>query len=434
MKRLIFAVTLAAVGVVMAQEAVVPEAQSQEKCMIEEKDVNTMMDEFIASKGWCEGLNTKADGSKFFIAKGFGVIQAAKGSQGYIDSRVNAFNKAMLDAKKQMVEYLGVDIATETEKAYAEGSAVNPNPTEFEEVAGKLKQFLYAKINKKLAEEGIDPIKNPAAAKAALGKQLNSEEYKKFITTMARAKVIGFQASCTFEGVPSSGKGEIGVVAIWSPKLQAMASSIVTGAPVPPMGAKRPIRDQISNDSATLISTFGVQQKIDESGDLVLVAFGQAGGISESKMSAKAAQSKARLNAIAALREFAGEQVAVALDSLTAETVEEFENGAETYENESAMREKIAAIATKMNIAGIAPLKNYNFKHPVNGKTVYGAVVTWCPKQAEQAKMLKRTMANPTATSDALRPKSVEDTTTTQPTANNNAYQAAGQGADDDAF
>ena len=433
MKRLIFAVSLAVVGVVMAQEATpAPEVQSQEKCAIEEKDVDTMMDEFIASRGWTEGLNTKADGSKFFIAKGSGVIQAPKDSQGYIDSRVNAFNKAMLEAKKQMVEYLGVDIATETQKAYAEGTAVNTPPTEVDEVAGKLKQLLFAKINKSLAEEGIDPIKNPEAAKAALGKQLNSEQYRKFIATMARAKVVGFQACCTFEGTPSSGKGEIGVVAIWSPKLQAMAASIVTGAPVPPVGVKRPIRDQISNDPATLISTFGVQQKIDESGNLVLVAFGQAGGVSESKMAGKAAQSKARQNAIAAMREFAGEQVAVASDTLNAETAEEFESGAEAYENEGAMKEKVAAVATKMNIAGIAPLKNYKFKHPVNGKTVYGAVVTWCPKQAGQARMLKRMMANPRATSGSLHPKAPV-APAAAPTSGR-GFNAAGQGADSDAF
>ena len=431
MKRLILAATISVAGMVMAQDAApAPEAMSQEKCAIEEKDVDTMMDEFIASKGWTEGLNTRANGSKFFIAKGSGVIQAPRNSQAYIGSRVNAFNKAMLEAKKQMVEYLGVDIATETQKSYAEGTAVNPTSTEAQEVAGKLKQFLFAKINKKLAEEGIDPIKNPAAAKAALGKQLNSEQYKKMISTMARAQVLGFQACCTFEGTPSSGKGEIGVVAIWSPKLQEMAASILTGAPVPSVGAKRPIRDQISDDPATLISTFGVQQKIDEVGDLVLVAFGQAGGVSESKMSGKAAQTKARQNAMAAIREFAGEQVAVATDTLNAETAEEFENGAEVYENESSMKEKIAATAAKMNIAGIAPLKNFKFKHPINGKTVYGSIVTWCPKQAGQARMLKQTMANPTATSGS-RPKS--GAAGAAP-ARGKGFNAAGQGADDDAF
>lgn len=441
MKKLM--ITLAAVaafGALFAQNAAAtaPETTSQEKCAIEEKDVDAMMDEYISSKGWVEGLNTKADGSKFFIAKGSGVIQAPRNSQSYIDSRVNAFNKAMLEAKKAMVEYLGVDIATDTAKEYAEGSAVNPPPPAnneealMMELADKGKKLLLKKINDELAKQGIDPAKDPAAAKAALGKQLNSEKYRKMITSVARAKVLGLQACSTFEGTPTNGKGEIGVVAIWSPKLQAMAASLVTGAPVPPVGAKKPIAQQISNDAATLISTFGVQQKIDEAGDLVLVGFGQAGAVSDSKMSGKAAQTKARANALAAIREFAGEQVAVATDTLNAETAEEFESGAEAYENESAMKEKIAASAARMNIAGVAPLKNYKFKHPINGKTVYGVALTWCPKQAVQARELKRTMANPTATSRALAPKPAAPAAA--PVAPARSFNAAGQGADADAF
>lgn len=430
-KLIISAMCLATVGYAFAQEAApAPEATSQEQCEIEEKDVDAMMGEYISSKGWVEGLNTKG-GKKFFVAKGTGVIQAPRASQQYIDSRVNAFNKAMLEAKKAMVEYLGVDIATETAKEYAEGSAVNPPPpTEGQEVAGKLKQFLYAKLNKALASEGIDPVKDPAAAKKELGKQLNSEAYKKMISTMAQAKVIGLQACCTFEGTPASDKGEIGVVAIWSDKLQQMAVSIATGCPVPSVGAKKQIAEQVSSDPKVLMSTFGVQQKIDENGDLVLVGFGQAGAISESKMSGNAAKSKARQNAMAAIREFAGEQVAVATDTLNAETSEEFESGAEVYTNESAMKEKVSAAAGRMNIAGIAPLRNVHAKHPLNGKTVYVCAVTWSPKQAGQARQLKNDMAHPTA--PAARAPAA-GAATPAPAANK-VFGNKGQGADEDAF
>ena len=140
---------MATLAPIMAQDsAPAPEATAQETCEIAEKDVDTMMDEYIASKGWNEGLNEK-NGKKFFVAKGTGVIQAPRESASYIGSRVNAYNKAMLEAKKAMVEYLGVDIATETTKEYAEGSAVNPPPpTEGEEVAGKLKKLLISKLNK----------------------------------------------------------------------------------------------------------------------------------------------------------------------------------------------------------------------------------------------------------------------------------------------
>lgn len=432
MKTIMMALAIAVAGYgVYAQEASpAPEAISQEKCEIEEKDVNTMMDEYISSRGWVEGLN-ESNGKKFFIAKASGLIQAPRNSQSYIGSRVNAFNKAMLDAKKAMVEYLGVDIATQTEKEYAEGTAVNPPaPTEGEEVAGKLKKLLYAKLNKELAEEGIDPVKDPAAAKAALGKQLNSESYKKMVSTFAQAQVVGLQACCTFEGTPKSDKGEIGVIAIWSPKLQAMAASIVTGAPVPKVGAKTRIADQVSSDPNVLISTFGVQQKIDENGDLVLVAFGQAGGVSESKMSAKGAQQKARMNAMAALREFAGEQVAVTSDMLNAETTAEFENNAEAYSDESAMKEKINAVAAKMNIAGIAPLRNFEAKHPLNGKMVYGVALTWNPKQAGLARQLKQTMAKPVVGVPTV-PTAVVAPPATAPTS---GFQNQGQGADADAF
>lgn len=428
-KLIISAMCLAVAGHAFAQEAApVPEATSQEQCEIEEKDVDAMMDEYISSKGWVEGLNTKG-GKKFFVAKGTGVIQAPRASQQYIDSRVNAFNKAMLGAKKAMVEYLGVDIATETAKEYAEGSAVNPPPpTEGQEVAVKLKKFLYAKLNKTLATEGIDPIKDPEAARKALGKQVNSEAYKKLISNMAQAKVIGLQACCTFEGGPANGKGQIGVVAIWSDKLQQMATSITTGCPVPAVGAKKPIAEQVPSDPKVLMSTFGVQQKIDENGDLVLVGFGQAGAISESTMSVNAAKSKARQNAMAAIREFAGEQVAVATDTLNAETAEEFENGVEAYTNESAMRDRISAAAGRMNIAGIAPLRNVRTKHPLNGKTVCVSVVTWSPKQAGQARLLKNSMAHPTVpaarapAADAAAP------------AANKAFGNKGHGADEDAF
>lgn len=51
MKKLVFAAACVAMGMVMAQEsAPAPEAMAQEKCAIEEKDVDTMMDEFISSK------------------------------------------------------------------------------------------------------------------------------------------------------------------------------------------------------------------------------------------------------------------------------------------------------------------------------------------------------------------------------------------------
>lgn len=437
MKRLILGMLcLTAAGAVIAQTSTVPAEETvQEKCTIEETGVQGMIDEFLAAKGWAAGENV-IGGKRFFVATGTGVIQAPRSKPAaYIGSRVNAFNKAMLEAKKNMVEFLGVSIESETEKSYQEGDFSNPEEAQAKgedpnSLAYKLKSLVHAKLDKALRAEGVDPdAANKEAAAKAAKKLLASEQYRKMVRTAAQAQVVGLQAICTFEGTPSSDKGEIGVVAIWSPKLQEMAASIVTGLPVAKGKAKRPIREQIATDPGALLSTFGVQQKIDEQGDLVLVGFGQAGGVSESKMAAKGAQSKAKANALAAIREFAGENVAVATDMLSAETTEEFENAAEEYQDQSAFSEKVKATAAKMHIAGIAVLKNWKFKHPLTGTTVYGCVCTWAPKQAASAKQMKDMMANPMSAAGANRPVAKP---AAKPTAS--SYGAGGQAGDDDAF
>lgn len=435
-KLLIGVMCLATAGYIFAQEATPAEETVQNQCTIEERTVQDMIDEFLASKGWVAGENTKG-GKKFFVATGTGVIQAPRSKPAsYIGSRVNAYNKAMLEAKKNMVEFLGVAIATETARSYQEGDFSAPSAGQSagedpNSIAYKVKSLIHAKLDKALRAEGVDPdaANKEAAAKAAKN-LLASEQYQKMVRTAAQAQVVGLQAICTFEGTPSSDKGEIGVVAIWSPKLQEMAASIITGAPVAKVAGKRPIREQVAADPGALLSTFGVQQKIDEAGDLVLVGFGQAGGVSESKMAAKGAQSKAKANAIAAIREFAGENVAVATDMLSAESVEEFENAAEEYQDQSAFSEKIKARADAMNISGIAVLQNWKYKHPLTGTTVYGCVCTWAPKYAESAKQIKNAMANPSA-STAAKPAAPKKATA-KPTAA--AYGAAGQAGDDDAF
>lgn len=437
MKKLMFAaLCLSAMGLGFAQEAVPAEETVTEKCTIEEKTVQDMIDEFLNSKGWVPGENAK-NGKRFFVATGTGVIQAPRSKpSSYVNSRVNAFNKAMLDAKKNMVEYLTVSIESETERDYKEGdslssgstSAVEEDPNSF---MHKLKTLVHAKLDKALRKEGVDPdAANKEAAAQKAKELLATEDYKKMVRTAAQAQVVGFQAICTFEGTPSSDKGEIGVVAIWSPKLQEMATSILTGRPVAKGKTKRPIREQISNDPGALLSTFGVQQKIDEQGDLVLVSYGQAGGVSESKMAAKGATGKAKAYALAALREFAGENVAVATDVLNAETDEEFGNAAEAYNDASAFSEKIKTVASKLNIAGISVVKNWKFKHPLTGTTVYGVVCAWAPKQAESAKQMKAVMANPSASIPSMTPQASRPAP--KPTAS--SYGAAGQAGDEDAF
>lgn len=412
-----------------AQEAV-PEAAVGNEAAVEQKNIHDIVDEYLASKGMSEGENSKKDGSRYYVAVGYGAIQAPLESRSYIDSRVNAYNKAMLDAKAKMAEYLEIAIRTETEHDYSEGNWGGTETAGDDDLSinAKVKRLIMERLDKELQTEGLHPDETNAEARERNArKRLNSDFYKKVISTAAKAEITGMQVMCSFEGVPAGKKGEIGVVAIWSPKLQAMAQSISNGGKLPSGIGKKPIKEQIPTDKAVLLSTFGVQQKIDENGDLVLVAFGQAGAVTDSPQSANAARSKAKMQAMAAIREFAGESVAVMTDAVNAENVEEFENAAEEYEDVSAFSQKIKAVAESLNISGIATIKNWDCKHPLTGRTVYGVVCSWSPKQAANAGAMKRSMdATAAGVGAANAPLPVANP--------NGSLQGQGADADDDAF
>ena len=412
-----------------AQEAA-PESAVGNEAAVEQKNIHDIVDEYLASKGMSDGENSKKDGSRYYVAVGYGAIQAPLESRSYIDSRVNAYNKAMLDAKAKMAEYLEIVIRTETEHDYSEGNWGGTETAEDNDLSinAKVKRLIMERLDKDLQTEGLHPDETNAEARERNArKRLNSDFYKKVISTAAKAEITGMQVMCSFEGVPAGKKGEIGVVAIWSPKLQAMAQSISNGGKLPSGIGKKPIKEQIPTDKAVLLSTFGVQQKIDENGDLVLVAFGQAGAVTDSPQSTNAARSKAKMQAMAAIREFAGESVAVMTDAVNAENVEEFENAAEEYEDVSAFSQKIKAVAESLNISGIATIKNWDCKHPLTGRTVYGVVCSWSPKQAANAGAMKRSMdATAAGVGAANAPLPIANP--------NGSLQGQGADADDDAF
>ena len=130
---------------------------------------------------------------------------------------------------------------------------------------------------------------------------------------------------------------------------------------------------------------------------------------------------------MAAIREFAGESVAVATDAMNAESVEEFENAAESYEDVSAYSQRIKAVAEEMKISGISTVKNWECKHPLAGRMVYGVVCAWSPESAARAHAMQHAMEGASSGAGAG--------TAVQPVANpNGSIQGQGADADEDAF
>lgn len=369
-----------------------------------ENDVSTMLGDYLSQKGWTEGINLKADGSSFMIQTGTGIIAAPKDHPSYNESRSRAFEKAMLEAKGKLSEALEVTIATAAGFQYAEKEPTSGATAEEqmaqalaampdESVCGKVVSLIHKKLDNALAKEGYDASQakaDYAAAKAKMDSVVATSSFQRNIAAASTSMISGLQAFYTIESQGASGNGEIGVVAIWSPALAEMAASLTNGQPVASKAPKKPIIQQVPSDPKVLLSTFGVQQKVNERGELVLVSFAQSAAKTNSAQSKKAATGKARLIAQAQIRNFAGEAVQTSSALEEAETSEEFADGSTpNYKDESAYQtfQKTAAAAMACN--GINTLKTWNAVHPVSKKPVFGVICTWSPQAADLARKTK---------------------------------------------
>lgn len=375
-----------------------------------EEDATAKIQAFLDGKAWTEGDNAKADGSVFIVSVGYGTIAAPPSHPSYNASRSRAFAKAMLDAKAQMARYLEQSLSVAVEMSYAE-QGVSGDPTPQEQMAaalnampddsliGKGKRYLHAKMDALLSKEGVDVAAQREKAQAdydaaaAKAKQVASTEtFKRAIGSTAIAYVSGLQAFYTVEAQGKGENGEIGVVCVWSPALAETAAAMTNGQmPTALRKGKKPIREQLPADTKVLLSTFGVQQKIDENGQLVLVSYAQNAARTANKRAERAAYSKAQLDASAQIRTFAGE--AVTTNQAMSEAEESLDYNLEgqlpDYRDESAYNEYQQSVAKALPINGIKVVKRWSAKHPVSGQMVYGVVCAWSPAGAALAREQK---------------------------------------------
>lgn len=395
----IFAQGVTTDGAEMSPESVAPQVNRQ--------GAKKIIEEYLISRfGKRNGVMQNKNG-QFIATIGIGTIQAPKDDKNYNQARVNAFDKAMLDAKAKMAKFLEQEISVAVESAYAEIPEQLDGPEQEmakaiatmddDSIVGKAKKLISKKLDNALRKEGYDPDEVKAGNEAKtkeikrkIDNILSKDEFKKVISSGAKSVISGGQALYTVE-VAVGKRSEIGVAFVWSPMLARMANSLVTGRPVEGAKAKKPIIQQITKNADVLISTFGVQQKVNERGEYVLVSYGQSTAISSSSRAQQAASDKAKMNAEAMIRQFAGEYVSVNETQENAElTLEYRDDLLPDYNSLNSYKATQATMAKKMVINGIDEIYSWDAIHPISGQTVYGVVCTWSPKQAQEAREYKK--------------------------------------------
>lgn len=412
---------------------------------------SVLIQQFLNDKGWSEGENVKSNGSKFYISVGYGTVSAPITHKAYNSSRIAAFDKAMLDAKAKMAESLEQTISVAVTSSYEESSGSMTETPDQEAarlernappsgIIDKATLWVSKKLDNALKEEGYDIDAENAKTQeereriAARAKELlSTDTFQKSMSSLANVSIAGLQAFYTVEAQQGN-SGEVAVVAIWSPALAEMVNAFVSGAPMKTAKAKKPIKEQIPKSPKELLSTFGVQQKINERGEYVLVSFAQAAAVSSNRRAQRAAYDKAKLNADAQIRQFAGENVAVARSQDQAEQSLEFDDGGIDYSNEESYKQFQKSVAQGMKCNGIQKIHEWTAIHPISGKPVFGVVCAWSPSQAEWAKQAKSKIADSmTPSGKSARNSKAKPVKQSNPVGTSE-FSGAGAAGDEDAF
>jgi len=397
-----------------------------------------MIEKFFEDKershGWSQGPFTTNKGSEAISASGIATIGVDRSRPGFVLSREIAFQKALLRAKQELIEYLDTTISADLETEFNEPSQKRQEAafedaknqgiqlqsvtnigqafgTDLANQANKLTggdfdksvaaftdngdKLLKLEVNKKLREKGLDP--SQPIDKQVLKEIMGTDSFKRAIRAVSKSRISGVQVYKTFEALPPGKDGEIGVVILQSKRLTQLADSIFTGssklAPGAVMG--KPLSQQIPRDKKILIGSFGAKFVKDNRNQWCLLSYGQAQPKSEKSRYINSAIKKAKLNAMAMIRQFAGEMAQSETTKEDSEDITDFVDGTQEIELNEDYVDKMKTSAAAKSISGMSTVKRWTLKHPLSGHMIAGAIVSWCPSSMDHAKKLQRSMLAP---------------------------------------
>jgi autotransporter translocation and assembly factor TamB len=313
--------------------------------------------------GLHEGWN--AD-KKLLVASQAVVVGSKPGEPNFIASRIIAFEKAEMQAKADLAQFLASTLSGKSELKVFEGP-------ENQEAAKDIQE--------------------------ASGKQMAVEEFQSELNQTATGMLVGAQVLATFEA-PVEGGYEVRAVVGWSENLKRLANTFVNVSEykLKLKGTGKPLKEVIPCETPdALVNRFGCKIYVDETGKMIAVAYGQADARAINPARAGAAvaraQGKAKLSALAALRRFLNEEASLSRRFAEREKIVERE-GQENVEQilESLYSAEFRSASEAIDVSGASSFCNWQAKHPVTGQDVVGAVMTLSSDAQKAASGMKQSM------------------------------------------
>lgn len=331
--------------------------------------------------------------------------------------RQDAYLMALMDAKRRMAEFMGNTVSAMLERRIRNGSAGRLAPPEAGDAAvaspstvDKLDRLLQAEVDKRLAE--VDPAAKvaadakakeaesaAAAAKAAEARRRElaqklvlEQDFAAAVRLFCRAEVGGAQSYRTFESV-KDGSGQIAVVLVTNETSRELTRALLGRGRAPkdlPGVSVAEWARQMGDQ--TLLYTHGAHMRTNQTGEIVLVAFGQATPLFDAPEYENSTRQEAVDSAYLAARLFVG-------DLIAAESSREGGSGVKLYADRSRRAEdtrtavdEVRLKAEDLDIKGGQPVHMWSLKHPKSEATTQGCVLEISLSSAESANELRKMM------------------------------------------
>jgi hypothetical protein len=264
-----------------------------------------------------------------------------------------------------------------------------PPPASSAVIAEQAKTLAEAKLEAELRKLGVPPeqyAKLDPEAKRVLYRQA----YEESIRTRATAALSGCATLAVCEGT-WEGNPTIAVAVVWSQNLARLAAiANRVGGQLPPKGpaAGKRLIEQIPSDPRRLVRLFGVQRCVDESGEVALVAYGQAalGRVAPEMRAAAlaAAFDKAELEATAALKDFVfietDREAQRAFSQIAQATAGEKSGAlASSTQQQESFSLSVRQRSGELTLSGAGELRRWTAR--IDGVDVAGVVVGWSPRR-----------------------------------------------------
>lgn len=348
------------------------------------------------------GLQVGANDGDLFVASGNATVPFPVEHAGFIEGRGIAYEIAYMRAKAEMIRFLGTTGTREQvvelleTAAWERGQPIDDaHPLrQRARIARKLADLTEKKLDEEL--EKLDPEYDPRSYENREEKEEAFRlSFQQTILTTAAAFVAGATPLKVYEGFSASGDSyQVLVGLIWSPKLSRLAGAVGDNArPMRAAEAGPRIEEWLPATLQDLIPSWGVHKLVNERGDQVLVAFGQAAPRATAPdrrdRANESALEVAALRAEGSIRAFVGETLETRRTGDTNMVLVEYASAAEGAEIDRSFYERIRAATGEVRLKGLTTVGEWVVEHPQNGHGVAIAAVSWSPGAVDLADRIR---------------------------------------------